>query len=220
MSSDLTVLTQEALSEKPITKSKLMTYMDKTDPYYLHWDMVSTALCETDRKLTLALQNRETGRTVSRKAIRNVLLEYTDYLRGFTDTDDKVYYLGREVDSKGSVAIRLAQQLEDEFFPNKEIDTPVLLTAIRAALIYQESKVNNVIPEIDLLIAYQGYIDAGKTKKRTRMPLKSMVDLFPFFHRKVVVKAIEDCQGLEIIKSSSSNGLFICSTILLKNSLI
>jgi hypothetical protein len=218
MSSDLTVLVQEAVAEKPITKSKIMAHVSKTDPLYSLVDVISTALCENDRKMNILLQNKETGRTVSRKSIRNVLLEYPDYLRGFTDIDDKVHYLGREVDSKGSVAIRLAQQLEDEFFPNREIDTPILLTAIRAALIYQESKVNNVIPEIDLLIAYQKYIDAGKTKKRTRMPLKAMVDLFPFFHRKVVVKAIEDCQGLEIIKSSSSNGLFICSTISIKNS--
>jgi hypothetical protein len=182
--------------------------------------VISTSLCETDRKLNILLQNKETGRTVSRKAIRNVLLEYTDYLRGFTDIDDKVHYLGREVDSKGSVAIRLAQQLEDEFFPNKEIDTPVLLTAIRAALIYQENKINNVIPEIDLLIAYQSYIDAGKTKKRTRMPLKVMVDLFPFFHRKVVVSAIEACEGLEIIKTKGGNGLFIHTTISLENTTI
>lgn len=220
MSSDLTVLVQEAVAEKPITKSKIMAYVSKTDPLYSLVDVISTALCENDRKINILLQNRETGRTVSRKAIRNVLLEYTDYLRGFTDIDDKVHYLGREVDSKGSVAIRLAQQLEDEFFPNKEIDTPVLLTAIRAALIYQESKINNIIPEMDLLIAYQGYIDAGKTKKRTRMPLKGMVDLFPFFHRKVVVSAIETCEGLEIIKTKGGNGLFIHTTISLENTTI
>jgi hypothetical protein len=220
MSSDLTVLVQEAVAEKPITKSKIMAYVSKTDPLYSLVDVISTSLCETDRKLNILLQNKETGRTVSRKAIRNVLLEYTDYLRGFTDIDDKVHYLGREVDSKGSVAIRLAQQLEDEFFPNKEIDTPVLLTAIRAALIYQENKINNVIPEIDLLIAYQSYIDAGKTKKRTRMPLKVMVDLFPFFHRKVVVSAIEACEGLEIIKTKGGNGLFIHTTISLENTTI
>jgi hypothetical protein len=218
MSSDLTVLTQEALAERPLTKERLLAHLPKDGELYPIVEMFTTVMCSIARENTLLKQNRETGRTVSRKAIRNVLLEYTDYLRGFTDIDDKVHYLGREVDSKGSVAIRLAQQLEDEFFPNKEIDTPVLLTAIRAALIYQESKVNNVIPEIDLLIAYQSYIDAGKTKKRTRMPLKLMVELFPFFHRKVVVKAIEDCQGLEIIKSSSSNGLFIRSTIPIKNS--
>jgi hypothetical protein len=220
MSSDLTVLVQEAVAEKPITKSKIMAYVSKTDPLYSLVDVISTSLCETDRKLNILLQNKETGRTVSRKAIRNVLLEYTDYLRGFTDIDDKVHYLGREVDSKGSVAIRLAQQLEDEFFPNKEIDTPVLLTAIRAALIYQENKINNVIPEIDLLIAYQSYIDAGKTKKRTRMPLKVMVDLFPFFHRKVVVSAIEACEGLEIIKTKGGTGLFIHTTISLENTTI
>lgn len=220
MTSNLTILAQEALAERPITKERLLSNVPKSNELYPLIDMFATFLVEADRKNTVLMQNREVGRSVSRKAIRTVLLNYPEYLRGFTDVDDKVCYLGRQVESKGSVAIRLAQKLEDEFFPNKEIDTPVLLTAIRAALIYADVEVNEVIPDIDLLNAFKIYIDAAKTKARTRMPVKAMVDLFPYFNKKIVLKAITDCKSLKIMKDDKSNGPFIYSTICLKTSII
>ena len=213
MQYDLTVLAQEALSERPITKEKLLALVPKSNEFYPLAEMFATFMCESDRKNTILMQNREYGRTVSRKSIRNILLEYPEYLHGFTDEDDKVSYLGRPVDSKGVVAIRLAQEIEDRFFQSKEIETPVLITAIRAALIYKNNKLNNVIPEIDLKIAFDDYISSAKTKKRTRMPLKEMLNLFSVFHRKVVVRALESCTTLILVKDEKGNGSFIHSII-------
>ena len=120
-SSDLIVF-QEALSETPIPKEKLLAAIPTDGNFIPFAELMIDLLCRLDKKVDVGNRTREQGRWVSRKALRIILLEYEVYLLGFElKDDDKIYYHKALLDPSSSMIISLCQRLEDEFFPNKEI---------------------------------------------------------------------------------------------------
>ena len=208
-SSDLIVF-QEALSETPIPKEKLLAAIPTDGNFIPFAELMIDLLCRLDKKVDVGNRTREQGRWVSRKALRIILLEYEVYLLGFElKDDDKIYYHKALLDPSSSMIISLCQRLEDEFFPNKEISVDTMVTAIKAALIARRDKVEVVIaPELTLRV-FVDYINTSGVRKKRKMPFKAMCEEFYQYSRESVFRAITNSPYLEILPNKNNNGIYI-----------
>jgi hypothetical protein len=210
MSSSNLVVFQEALSETPIAKDKLLASIPTNGDFTPFAEMMVDLLCRLDKKVDTLTKTREQGRWVSRKALRIILLEYEVYLLGFElREDDKIYYHKALLDPNSSMIISLCQRLEDEFFPNKEISVDTMVTAIKAALIARRDKVEVVIaPELTLRV-FVDYINTSGVRKKRKMPFKAMCEEFYQYSRESVFRAITNSPYLEILPNKNNNGIYI-----------
>jgi hypothetical protein len=63
--------------------------------------------------------------------------------------------------------------------------------------------------EQDLLKIYNEFISSSKTKKRTRAPLKYLVEAFPNYTRKQVIASLKSSSSFIILPNTDGNGIYV-----------